>query len=326
MNEKELANQWLKEGLIAEDSFNKLNEHIKLNPFSVHQHLQIALYLGVTFLAAGLGLLIYKNISNIGHITVVSATGILSLACFVYCLLQSKPFTFEKTVHPSVWFDYILLLGSLLLVTFIGYLQFEFKFFGERYGLATFIPCVILFTAAYYFDHLGVLSMAIVLLGSWMGIAVAPVDLFQQNDFSSSRFIYTAFLLAIILGVASYLTHLKQIKKHFYFTYLNFAVHIGFVAALCGLFTMDMWWLWTPVIGMMFYSCYKYAMQQKSFYILLVSGLYSYIALSYLITRLVIDDNFSGVSAIYFLLFYYILSAIMLIKYLRQFKKEIHNL
>ena len=175
MHEKSIAQIFFSEQLISNESLDKVNSYYDAKPFSLHTHLQLFLYLGVTLLAGGLGVLIYKNIASIGHIALVIVIGLLCASCFVYCYLKKTPFTWQKTESLNVWFDYILLLGSLLLVTFIGYLQFQFKLFGEHWGLATFVPCVLLFFAAYYFDHLGLLSMAIVLLGSWAGIAVAPL-------------------------------------------------------------------------------------------------------------------------------------------------------
>ena len=69
-------------------------------------------------------------------------------------------------------------LAALLLLTFITYLQVQYNVFGDRFGLATFIPMIILFYCAYYFDHLGVLSMAVANLAAWMGIAVTPLKYF----------------------------------------------------------------------------------------------------------------------------------------------------
>ncbi|MEO8147126.1 MAG: DUF2157 domain-containing protein [Bacteroidia bacterium] len=325
MHEKPIAQQLFNEQLISNESLQKVNSFYDARPFSLHTHLQTFLYLGVTLLATGLGILIYKNIDSIGHIALVSIIGLLCASCFTYCYLKKAAFSWQKTEAPNAWFDYILLLGALLLVTFTGYLQFEFKLFGEQWGLATFIPCIILFFAAYYFDHLGLLSMAIVLLGSWAGIAVAPLDLLKRNDFNSDRFIFTGIALGIFLAVVSYLTYTKNLKHHFYFTYLNFALHISFVAALCGLFWLDMEWLWGIIIALLFTAGYKYAFAQKSFYVLLFSMLYSYIALSYLVIEIG-DDLVKDISLAYLLLIYFILSAIMLIKYLRQFKKELQTL
>jgi len=47
------------------------------------------------------------------------------------------------------------------LASFIGYLQYQYSAFGTHYGMATLIPMLALFLIAYYFDHLGILSLAI---------------------------------------------------------------------------------------------------------------------------------------------------------------------
>jgi hypothetical protein len=68
-----------------------------------------------------------------------------------------------------------------LFLTFVGYLQFEYNVFGNKWGLATFIPMVLLFMSAYYFDDLGVLSIAIVNLATWVGITVTPLQLLSSK-------------------------------------------------------------------------------------------------------------------------------------------------
>jgi hypothetical protein len=79
----------------------------------------------------------------------------------------------------KIWPDYILLLGCLLLLILIAYLQFQYNVFGNRYGLATFIPMVLLFISAYYFDHIGVLTMAITNLAAWAGITSYATSYFK---------------------------------------------------------------------------------------------------------------------------------------------------
>lgn len=325
MHEKAIAQQLFDEQFISESSHQNIIAFENSKKFSLHVYIKMFLYLGVTFVASGLGILIYKNVETIGHVAIVTLVGLLCLACFSFCTLKKSNFTAAKVEAPNVWFDYILLLGALLLITFVGYLQYQFHLFGERWGMATFIPCLILFFAAYYYDHIGVLSMAIVLLGSWLGITVTPIELLRNNDFSSSRFIYTGVALALLLALVAWLTNKFEFKKHFTFTYLNFALHIGFVAALSGLFTLSTNWLWFIVIALFFTAAFKYAFAQKSFYVLLVSVLYTYIGLSYILEQ--IGERITdGVSLAYLMLIYFILSAIMLIKYLREFKKELQTL
>jgi hypothetical protein len=109
-----------------------------------------------------------------------------------------------------------------LLLTFIGYLQYQYNVFGNRLGLAVFTPMVILFFAAYYFDHLGVLSIAITNLAAWLGITVTPAEILKDNNFNDARLIYTGIVLGAGLDVFSIVTKRKKIKEHFAFTYKNF--------------------------------------------------------------------------------------------------------
>lgn len=324
MHKKQYAKKLLDEQLISENSFQQINDFEDHKSFSIKAHLDFALYAGVTLLSSGLGILIYKNIDSIGHDVLVIMLGLLCFGCFSYCHFKKSLFSIKKVEAPNVAFDYILLFGALLLLVFIGYLQFQFQLFGQRYGLATFIPCVILFFAAYYFDHLGILAMAIVLLGSWLGIVITPLEMLKENDFNSSHFIYTGIGLALLLAAVSYATFKFEIKEHFYFTYLNFAIHIGFIAALSGLFSLNMEWLWALVLAIFFSAAIKYAWTKKSFYVLLVATIYTYIGLTYIFIK--IFENVAAVSMLYIMLFYFILSAMMLIKYLRGFKKQFQAL
>ena len=52
---------------------------------------------------------------------------------------------------------------------------------------------VVLFFTAYYFDHIGVLSMAIVNLAAWLGLAVTPMEILRENDFSNPILPFFAF-------------------------------------------------------------------------------------------------------------------------------------
>ena len=127
---------------------------------------------------------------------------------------------------PNAYFDYILLLGCLTLLTFITYLQVQYTAFGESYGLATFIPMVILFVCSYYFDHLGVLSLAITNLAAWMGVAVTPLKIFKANNFEDAQIIFAGLLLGTVLVLLAHLSKTRKLKEHFSFTYLNFGMNV----------------------------------------------------------------------------------------------------
>jgi hypothetical protein len=75
-------------------------------------------------------------------------------------------------VPPSSYFDYIVLLGCLLLISVQGYLQFQFNVLAENLGASTLLTAVIFFLAAYRFDHAGVLSLAITAFASFWSISI----------------------------------------------------------------------------------------------------------------------------------------------------------
>lgn len=223
--DKIIFQKLLHEKLDTPSEFEKVVSQ-ELEPRSVHWDLRTLLYLGIVLLTTAFGILIYKNIESISHDVIIITIGILCAGCFWYCFKNAQKYSHKKINSSNIWFDYILLLGCLLLLTFIGYLQFEYNVFGNKWGLATFIPMMLLFMAAYYFDHLGVLSLAIVNLAAWVGITVIPLQILQSNDFGSSNLIYSGLVLGAFLLSTSFASDYYKIKRHFCFTYKNFGSHI----------------------------------------------------------------------------------------------------
>lgn len=282
------------EGLVGDQSWEKVKKLEEKRLFSLHWELKTLLYLGVLLLSSGLGVLIYKNIETIGHRVVLFFIALIFCGCFFYCVRQKLPFSIEKVPAPNPFFDYILLLGCLSFVSFIAYLQFQYGTFGHAYGLATFIPMIVLLFSAYYFDHIGILSLAITNLAAWLGIAVTPMRILADNDFWNERLIYTGILLGLALILTGVLSQARNFKKHFEFTYLNFGVHLFFISSLAGLFSQrfyGLWFLWIAGIAGLFY---RQSLKRQSFYFLVCIFLYAYIAFSYAITRLAIFDSGEG--------------------------------
>ncbi|WP_212006235.1 DUF2157 domain-containing protein [Chitinophaga sp. HK235] len=312
-----------KEGLISEEEMQRITTAENNRLFSLHWEIKTILYLGVLLLSGGLGILVYKNIDTIGHQVILLFIALVCIGSYVYCFKHRPPFSHEKTVSPNTFYDYALLLGSLTFVTFIGYLQFQYTAFGTAYGLATFIPLVVLFFTAYYFDHLGILSMAITNLAAWAGIAITPMQILSKNDFSNQTLIYTGIALGAALVLLAELSARRNFKSHFAFTYNNFGVNIFFISALAAMCIFDspIYMLWFLLIAGAGYRCYTWAFRDRSFYFALLSVLYMYFGLSILIFRLLFsirnDDGFI------LALFYTICSAIAVILLLINLNKKI---
>ncbi len=251
--DKRIFQKLLHEELISQSEFEKVVSQ-QNDPVSVHWDLRTLLYLGIVLLTTALGILVYKNIDTIGHDVITISVGTLCAGCFWYCIKNAQKYSHEKITSANIWFDYILLLGCLLLLTFVGYLQFEYNVFGNRWGLATFIPMILLFIAAYYFDHLGVLSIAIVNLAAWVGITVTPLQILRSNDFGSTRLIYSGLVLGAFLVTISFASMYYHIKAHFYFTYKNFGCHIFLISLLAATFNFDhlyLLWFLAPMAALL---------------------------------------------------------------------------
>ena len=316
-----ISNQLRTDEIITPEDFERISLYESSKPFSLHWELKTLLYLGVLLLNIGLGIVIYKNIDSIGHVAILSFIGLLCVACFVYCFYKYKaaPFTSQYIASPTPYFDYILLLGCLTFLIFEGYWQFQYNIFGTRYGLVTIIPTIIFFITAYYFDHRGALSLAITGLASWVGIVVTPKEMLTQNDFHNETIIYTGVLLGIILTATAYASEQWNFKKHFSFTYMNFGVHIFFISALAGLFSMYQFILFIPLLiaGMLFFIWY--ARETASLYFLTVATVYGYIGLTYLVFKYILFN----IDYITFPSLYFIITCPLIIMYLIKFKKEV---
>ncbi|WP_316841021.1 DUF2157 domain-containing protein [Pedobacter gandavensis] len=319
----DLYSELKENGTISAESFEKLTEKQRSPLFSLHWELKTLLYLGVMMLSTGLGILIYKNIDTIGHQAILAFIAAICGGCFYYCFKHKKPFSRELLKAPSVLFDYLLLLGCLSFLTFTGYLQFQYQVFGTNYGLATFIPMLVLFYVAYEFDHLGILSIAITNLAVWMGVSITPNRLLSTGNFDNNTLIYTYLLLGAVLILAAFLTEHFNFKKHFRFSYLHFGVHISFIALLFAYFNhyeSKLAFLWLLILFALAFYLYLDALRHKSFYFMLLVIFYSYIAVSILVFRLM--DTMNNIGGMYLLCLYFIVSATALILRIVRLNKQ----
>lgn len=322
----DLYEQLKDNGTISSESFEKITEHQRNPLFSLHWELKTLLYLGVMMLSSGLGILIYKNIDSIGHQAILAFIAAICAGCFYYCFKHKKAFSSDLVKSPNAVFDYFLLLGCLSFLTFTGYLQYQYEVFGTNYGLATFIPMVVLFYVAYEFDHLGILSMAIANLAVWMGVSVTPNRLLSTGNFDNNTLIYTYLLLGGILLLAGFLSERFNFKKHFRFSYFHFGIHVSFIALLFAYFNdyeSPRCILWILVLFALAFYLYRDALAHKLFYFMLLVIIYSYTAISILIFRAL--DNVNNMGGMYLLCLYFIVSATALILRIFRLNKQMKS-
>jgi hypothetical protein len=286
----DILNDLFKKGFVTEDQHKKLNVITSGELVSVFYELRSLLYLGVMLLTTGMGILIYENIGDLGHIISIIALCILTIVCFGYAFKYAAPYTKAQVKSPTPYFDYILLMGCLLFISVQGYLQFQYGILTHALEYSTLITAAFFFFVAYRFDHLGVLSLAVTALASFWSISLSPQKWYSGDFFSNSSLHIIAIIFSVVVTALALVLDRQGIKKHFTFTYLNFSTLIFFVATLVGLFDDYPYGIYLLLIygGCVF--TYYMARWKKSFLFLLYAFIAAYIGTTFLLADTIFQD------------------------------------
>lgn len=303
------------QGMIGEESMEKIRNFYADSSVSLHNELRTLLYLGVLLVSGGLGFLIYRHLEDIGKLTIALVVLLACIACYLAALRFKSRMRAETPTQP-VLYDYTVLMGALLLLTLVGYLQSQFHFFGHRFGLASFIPMVILFITAYFFDHKGVLSLAIVTLAAWVGININRKTWYGLATLDHTATILAAFFLGIFLiGIAIGVKQ-KNLKPHFGSVYHQFGTHGAMLAANAGILHFDKYyWLCFLILLLTAAFHFRKAIRESSFYYLVISCLYTYFGCSYCVINEMDKHLHTSSSDVLLLSLIYLIGSAILLAY-----------
>ena len=319
MNSNKILQSLQEKNIITSEQSTFISEYESTKPFSIHYELRTLLYLGITMLTGGLGILIYQNIDTIGHGVIVALMALITLGCFGFAYFKRSPFSWNEIKGQSQFADFALLLGCMMFLILEGYLQFQYNLFGTKYGLVTILPAIIFIPAAYFFDHRGVLSMGLTALASWVGVSIAPLSVLSQNDFSAPNFLFTAIALGLILSGVGLFSEYKNLKKHFSFTYLLLGSNLTLIATMIGMFNHANWFIYMVVALALCVGLFLYARKTQSYIFLLMGVVYGYIAFSYLLFKILelINSETLWLLAMY----YFLISGVGVVMFLINIKK-----
>lgn len=307
--------------LISPEQSTLILEYENDKSFSLHYELRTLLYLGITLLTSGLGVLVYQNLDTIGHGVIVTLITTITLACFTFTFWKRECFTWLEVKNSHYFSDFVLLLGCASFLILEGYLQFQYDLFGLKYGLVTFIPAILFFFCAYFFDHRGVLSMAITAFASWVGVSIAPFSVLEKNSFSAPDFLFTAIILGLVLSAMGFISEYKNLKKHFSFTYLLLGSNLTLIATLSGMFSDANWSVVYALITLtLCVGLFLYARKTQSYIFLLMGVIYVYIVLTYLLFKFA-EPIINSESVYMFTMYYFLLSGVGVIVFLMRIKK-----
>lgn len=301
MTYSEILHRLTESGTLTAAEAESIAAYERQRPFSLFVELRTALYLGVTLLSTGLGLLIYENLDTLGHQVVVAIIAVLMAGCFAYVWRHRQPYS-NTLVQNHTLFDFVLLLGCLLFLTLEGYLQFAYQAFGTRYGLATAIPAFVFLPLAYRFDHRGVLAMGLTALASWVGLTIAPLDVLTSDQFRQTPLVDIAIGFGVVVMGAALALENRGIKRHFTATYLTLAGNLSLAAALVGWFGERAPYLYLIILALLCAGFVWYARREQSFFFLLMALVYGYIGVTYLFFK-ILPDELLGVLGLYYFVF-----------------------
>jgi hypothetical protein len=326
--DEQAAQKLFNQNLITENQFKEIKAYRDLHIFSLNAELKLFLYLSVLLFTSGIGILIYENIDKIGHIAILSLLLMVIAVCFYYCFKNSKGFHKSETSFEHPVLEYLVLAGNILTCIFIGYLQFQYKPFGEHYGLATLVPTIISFFCAYYFDNKSVLTIGVTGLAAYVGLSVAPQDLLNNNDFYESQNLsYSAVILGVLLILWTIYSNRISLKTHFNLIFLTFALHIISIAAISNLINYDTltWIIFAVIMTSSIYYFYKASYDNKSMSLYVFMIVYGYIGANIFLFRIFENVDFSAIWELFFILLpaYFIGSIVLFIKLIKKFNKEI---
>jgi hypothetical protein len=200
---------------------------------SVRPELQIALWVGVTMIAGGAGLLVKENLEALGPVTVGAGIAAAAALCVWYVSRSAPPFAWGPVASPTLAFDYVLLLGVLLIGTDLAYLETNFKVLGPGWPWHLLLLSLLQLAFAFRHDSRAVLSLSLASFAAWRGVVLAfpdgaPLGLDEQEIRVNALVVGALYLATGILAKRA------GRKAHFEPTFGNIGLLLLLGAAVAG--------------------------------------------------------------------------------------------
>jgi hypothetical protein len=272
-------------GLLNKEQQTSLKNYFSLGIFSLRNELLFLMYLSVLLFTSGVGVLIYKNIDTIGHSILLVLLVALIVGCYYFSFKKSKGFTTHDVDFDNPIYNYLVLLATILSCTFMGYIQYQYRVFGDEFEISILISAFIALGTAYYFNNKSALSIGLTALATSIGITLTPQTLIDNDVFWNQNLSYYGLILGLIIILWAIHSQKINLKKHFDLVMITFALHLMSICAIAGLFN-DYWFVFIFVLAGSTYYFYKKSFEIPAISIYIFTLLYAYIGFNIFIGRL----------------------------------------
>ena len=305
--------QWKNSGVISPEQHALLAGLARGRPFSVFLELNILLYAGILAFVGGLGWTVTTWSQQLGDVVVLTVLSMLLGVCFWHCFSRAAAWSPGEVASPSLVFDYVLYLGSLVWSVELTYLETRFHLLSGQWDLYLLATSVLFFFLAYRFDNRFVLSLALSALAGWFGLAISRWPSHQDAEYREYAILYS-----LIVSGGGALLQRRGLKAHFFGTYLNIAANVLFWALLFGVFEREGYAGWLLGLLAACGASLAWGLSRRQFSFVAYAAVYGYIGVSAVLIR---DINDSTTVLSYFV-FTGIAMLAMLVQIARRFGRE----
>jgi hypothetical protein len=220
-----------RDGVLAPAVARPLLRRARGEAVSLWTELRVLLYLGVTLIAAGAGLLIEQNLDRIGPLAIAVVLGAAAVACLAWVVARSPRFSWGEVPSPHLALDYLLLLGALLTATDVAYIEAKFTPLGASWPLHLLLVGVFYAALAFRFDSRVLWALALTTLAAWRGVSVRFLDRAPWDWWGDPAVRANAIACGLVFAVAGALLKRRGRKPHFE----PVAVDLGWFLVLAAL-------------------------------------------------------------------------------------------
>lgn len=217
-------------GLLPAEKAGHLRSIARGELVSVYPELRLSLYVGVLLLMAGIGFLVQQNYEHIGPVAIATTLGLAALGTLFWVASTAPPFSWAETPSPSIAFDYLLLLGILLVSADLAFVEVRFTPLGAHWPWHLLIVSLFMACLAVRYDSRTVFSLALTTLAAWRGVSVS---LFKQQLWWTGEDLvrWNAIGCGLLFVLLAYYLSKSGRKPHF----APVAVHLGWLLILGAL-------------------------------------------------------------------------------------------
>lgn len=319
---KNLHDKLFNEGLINEEEFKRIDAIASGKIISLYFELRIVLYLGILLFTGSVGYLVYQNMSSIGHIALMLLLFIGIVTGMFLINRNSKPYSNGEVKIESTYFDYLVVLVSLLIISLFTYFQVYFDLIEVLIEWTSGVTAALFLFMAYRYDNKMVLALGLTAFAAVFGLTISPVDWVSGNWLEEVELYILSFFLGSLYLIVGQLLDYRSIKKHFTFTYHNFGWLLFYFGGLA--FTLDYSdKLYIAIIFLMLSSAISiFYWKRRTFLFFIYACITAYILFTYSVFSLGMGDDLLIQLGLYYFPITCIGGVILLIKNKSHFSDD----